>query len=181
MLAPHDRLHVARAFGEMTEAADAIIRPDWPSAKRAMTVRPAAPSPYSPPLAQYNTRMVTSGGRYIEYDFRIAAARRLAATLYAIRLYERDHGKLPPNLDVLVPDYLPAVPLDPFASPPAQVSYVPDGPLPLVYSISIDGRDDIGAGYKPAWSDHNHWQRSDLIYIINYHAAKPPPATAPAP
>ena len=42
---------------------------------------------------------------------------RLAATALALRLYAADHGgRYPGTLDELVPEYLPAVPLDPLAA-----------------------------------------------------------------
>ncbi len=52
------------------------------------------------------------------------ADRRAARTLVAIRRYELKHVETPPTLASLVPEYLPAVPLDPFDK------------LPLRYRLS---------------------------------------------
>jgi hypothetical protein len=46
-------------------------------------------------------------------DTSTTAARRIAQVLLAIRLYELAHDGPPPSLDALVPDYLPAKPIDP--------------------------------------------------------------------
>ncbi len=43
---------------------------------------------------------------------------RLLAADLAVRAYFKDHGQLPETLDALVPEYLPAVPLDPYNDEP---------------------------------------------------------------
>ena len=58
--------------------------------------------------------------------FRLIATRRMAATALAIRLYEIDHGQRPDTLEQLVPQYLPAVPRDPFTLD-ATINYRPQG------------------------------------------------------
>jgi hypothetical protein len=64
--------------------------------------------------------------------FHLRATCLLAATRLALRLYELDHGQLPPNLDRLVPAYLPERPVDPYLADGAPIEYVPDGvELPL--------------------------------------------------
>ncbi|WP_176014788.1 hypothetical protein [Victivallis sp. Marseille-Q1083] len=45
---------------------------------------------------------------------------RLAATSLAVERYRRKVHRLPATLDVLVPEFLPAVPLDPFSGQPLQ-------------------------------------------------------------
>ena len=99
-------------------------------------------------------------------------SRRIAAVALAVRLYRADHaGRWPESLGELVPTYLPAVPIDPFAAggrplrylrdtpgwdiPPAlaaaESSYIPPpgtGPFlggPVVYSVGQDGIDDGGS------------------------------------
>ena len=68
----------------------------------------------------------------------------MAATALAIRLYQLDHGRRPTTLADLVPAYLPAVPLDPFAADGRTVSYLPDAPTPILYCVGLDGVDDGG-------------------------------------
>jgi hypothetical protein len=93
--------------------------------------------------------LLPSLNRGAQQHYRALADRRLAATCLAVRLYAADHGgNLPVNLDDLVPQYLPAVPLDPLAGGGAPVRYVneqSDPKRPRVYSVGPDGKDDGGA------------------------------------
>jgi hypothetical protein len=78
-------------------------------------------------------------------DYRGMATRRLAAVALAIRWYAVDHGgKTPEKLSDLVPQYLPAVPLDAFAVNQS-LRYIPDPTRPILYSVSQDGTDDGGS------------------------------------
>src|SRR5690606_25372409 len=64
--------------------------------------------------------------------FRMLADRRMTAVSLAIQLYRADHGDWPASLDQLVPDYLSAIPADPFPA---------DG-APIGYEILADARPD---------------------------------------
>ena len=75
--------------------------------------------------------------------FETRALRRLTATALAIRLYELDRGRRPETLDQLVPEYLPAVPIDPLATDGRRMSYRPDADSPVVYSV---GRNQVDNG-----------------------------------
>jgi len=55
-----------------------------------------------------------------------------AAAAIAIKLYEADHGKRPETLDQLVPDYLPALPVDPFSKTREPIRYNPEGVMPWI-------------------------------------------------
>jgi hypothetical protein len=71
----------------------------------------------------------------------ICSAQLLVADL-AIRAYQRDHGEYPANLELLAPDYLSQVPLDPFSNKPFQYRCgVSDF---VLYSIGSDGVDNGG-------------------------------------
>ncbi|WP_309399719.1 hypothetical protein [Cerasicoccus maritimus] len=63
--------------------------------------------------------------------------------MLAIRLYEMEHGALPPTLDALVPDYIDAVPLDPYDDQPLRY----DAKRAIIYSVGEDGVDDGGSAY----------------------------------
>lgn len=82
--------------------------------------------------------------RFFYLHIRLLASRRLAAIRWALRIYELDHGGLPETLEVLVPDYLPRLPEDPFAAPGATFHYRPGIPTGVLYSISHNGEDDGG-------------------------------------
>lgn len=77
--------------------------------------------------------------------FRVLARRRMAATVLAIKLYEADHGTRPDSLEALVPEYLPSVPLDPFASPGTPIGYLPGG-CRLIAEEPVSNN-QAGAGY----------------------------------
>ncbi len=67
---------------------------------------------------------------------------RLLICELAIHRYRLDHGSGPRTLEELTPDYLPAVPRDPFAVGP--LKYRPDGSGHLLWSVGPDGRNDGG-------------------------------------
>ncbi len=75
-----------------------------------------------------------------------ATARLLICEL-GIRTYHSEHGRPPHRLADLVPDYLPAVPQDPFGDGP--LVYRRNGQHYLLYSVGPDGRDDGGLRVEP--------------------------------
>jgi hypothetical protein len=92
----------------------------------------------------------------------------MAATLLAIRLYQADHGgKLPARLEDLVPEYLPAVPIDTLAAGGKPIRYVPDGERPMLYSVGENGTDEGGSD-KPTTQRNvvSRWEREDAIYDL---------------
>jgi hypothetical protein len=75
----------------------------------------------------------------------LAARRVLVATL-AVERYRRDHaGTLPPSLQALVPQYVGAVPTDPFSGDP--LVYKPSADDYFLYSVDTNLRNDGGALY----------------------------------
>jgi hypothetical protein len=73
---------------------------------------------------------------------RSVAALRLVIVELAVRLHQKQHGKLPATLDELVPALLPAVPLDPYTGRPLVYRVTTNSFL--LYSIGPDGQDDGG-------------------------------------
>jgi len=85
--------------------------------------------------------------RAITLYFKARALRQMAATALAIRLYQLDHdGQRPRELAELVPDYLPSLPMDPFADG-KPIGYRPDADPPYLYTVFEDGVDQ-GGEYK---------------------------------
>ena len=64
----------------------------------------------------------------------------------AVELYRREHGDWPKTLNALVPEYLPAVPLDRFDG--KALKYVLRDGQPIVYSIGSDRVDNDGVAPK---------------------------------
>ncbi len=67
----------------------------------------------------------------------------LLMTMLALRAYKLEHGSYPASLSALVPEYLKAVPADPFALS-GPLRYKLQGATYLLYSVGPDGKDDGG-------------------------------------
>lgn len=108
------------------------------------------------------------------------------ATALAVRLYEIERGNLPNQLEELVPDYLPAIPVDPFSRDQKAFRYL-KAPSLMIYSVGENGTDDGGIG-SAAWtpgkmpagvnplSHPGRWQSLDAVFLLRV----PGPATQPA-
>ncbi len=81
-------------------------------------------------------------------DLRAQASLRTAVAALAIERHRQAHGGLPESLDQLVPDYLDAVPTDPFTGDP--MKYVKSADGYTVYSVGDDLTDDGGTRYDAA-------------------------------
>jgi hypothetical protein len=73
----------------------------------------------------------------------IEAARQITVTAIAMKRYQLKHGNYPPDLDSLVPEFVPSVPFDPVDGQPLRYRPKADGTF-LLYSIGEDGKDDNG-------------------------------------
>jgi hypothetical protein len=73
---------------------------------------------------------------------RAKAELRCAAVALAAERFRLAKGHWPERLEDLVPDYLPAVPADPFDGRPLRLRRMDDGIL--VYSVGADGEDNGG-------------------------------------
>lgn len=78
------------------------------------------------------------------------ALRSSAAQAVALRLYRLAHGAYPASLSALVPDFLPALPLDPFSGDPFAYRLEPPGFL--LYSLGSNLTDEGGVSDS---SDHD--------------------------
>jgi hypothetical protein len=74
--------------------------------------------------------------------WRSAAEMRCAIAGIACERYRMKTGRWPASLAVLVPEYLPAVPNDPFDNQPMRFKKLPDGVL--IYTTGTDRADDGG-------------------------------------
>jgi hypothetical protein len=74
---------------------------------------------------------------------RNVAHRDLVLCAIAARQYEHQHGELPAALADLVPEFLPAVPTDPFDGRPLRMIATAEGLT--IYSIGRDRQDDGGS------------------------------------
>jgi hypothetical protein len=81
--------------------------------------------------------------------FRQIARLRAARTALAIERYRAAKGKIPAKLEDLVPDYLSAVPVDPFDEAPTRYRILKKGYV--VYSVSDDCNDNKGGEDGHEW------------------------------
>ncbi len=98
---------------------------------------------------------------------------RLASDIIAMRLivnmwiYKKDNGAFPKSLQDLVPQYIDAVPTDPFDGKPFR--YKPD--KGIIYSVGIDCIDSGGSTvklpeYERKSGKPNPWHLEDAVYEI---------------
>lgn len=178
---PRVRLTALRDARFLIAIADHVAREDWLAAYNASIAqpRPRDVSPFYPVAQAEHLTNLFSMSDVMEMQLRALADRRAAVTAVAVRLYALDHGgRLPARLDELVPRYLPAVPVDPYANPPQPLRYLPAHNPPLIYSVAQDGVDDLGQkGWRPErWSAFENWwppAGRDSIYPLA-------PATQPS-
>ncbi len=96
------------------------------------------------------------------YDLECAAQLEMARVLPAVERYRLAHACLPETLEQLVPDYLAAVPTDPFDGMPLRYKRYDRGFL--VYSVDEDGKDD--GGRRKLRKTEESGETSDLVFRI---------------
>jgi hypothetical protein len=87
----------------------------------------------------------------------------MAVTTLAVERYRLAHAKPPETLGQLVPDYLAAVPEDPFDGAPLRYQRLGRGFA--VYSVGQDGKDDSGAE-EPPKEMKKEGQTYDLVFRV---------------
>ncbi len=107
------------------------------------------------------------------YYFATVASSRMAATALAIYQYELDRGKRPAQLDDLVPEYLDAIPRDPFtvADP---IRYLPAAQPARLYVLGENQRDD-GGHYNTQKNGWIHVEAPDIAFLLEAAPPAPPP------
>jgi hypothetical protein len=91
---------------------------------------------------------------------RTDAMQRLLMLEAAIRAYRARHHQVPSSLGALVPEYLSAIPPDPFSGGPFKYRPTADGYL--LYSIGGNGIDD--GGQRASLYDAVHAKTGDLFF-----------------
>jgi hypothetical protein len=137
---PWRQYELAYCIDEMRQDAERVeARPfrRWNTPRQLFPLLP-------PPQGRYGDgRIMWEIGPGLVEGFTISEARiKLARAALALEEYRLTHGEYPATLDVLVPDILPEVPLDPFDGKP--VRYLKDGERVLVYSVGPNLQDDGG-------------------------------------
>lgn len=92
-------------------------------------------------------------------EFRFAANEQCSITALACERYRLDHGTYPETLEMLVPDYLAQIPIDPMDGEPIRYRGEDDGAA-VIYTISTNLVDDGGVGRD--WSEGDYAWRLEL-------------------
>jgi hypothetical protein len=173
-----------RVFQYDTAVAHAMREPTLSTASTKLPPLPLKGtfSPLYTAAHIYTLFVMASVNRSVLTHYRGLTERRAAAVLLAIRLYQVDHGAAPANLDLLVPAYLPAVPLDPFSKDRHPLRYIATPGSEAVYSVGEDAHDDGGSTQlRRAISGRTPgpWDMIDAVFPF-HPAPLLPPATEPA-
>jgi hypothetical protein len=127
---PCDRYHYLRIMNTYIEAS----RMDLSAALNVNVVVPR--SSYAIAPFKVMTLVLTPAlSRAIGQEAGITTKLRLARTVIALAMFRNDHGEYPDTLEVLVPDYLPELQIDP---------YKRKGDGFVVYSVGMNRTDDEG-------------------------------------
>ena len=87
-------------------------------------------------------QLLPATGRAFDASARLQTLRDSAVCGIAYRRHQLKYGKPPDSLAALVPEFLPAIPLDPFAPAGTPLILATDEQHYAIYSIGRDGRDD---------------------------------------
>ena len=86
---------------------------------------------------------VFSLSRVLDRVMKAEAAKQVTVTAIALKRYQLKYGNYPADLNSLVPEFLPSVPLDPVDGKPLCYRRNADGTF-LLYSVGENGKDDGG-------------------------------------
>ncbi len=172
LFGPMYRLDAVRVVDAARALEEAGTASNWPTASSMLPPVPDLKSgteQFARPISSWFTGLHERAAMSCFLEF---AECRMAATALAIRLYELDHGRRPQRLEDLVPDYLPAVPADPFAADGRALGYRLHGPQPLLYSVGQDGVDD-GGEFALDTNGRVDWEAKDIPFFLNGDRPRP--------
>lgn len=112
--------------------------------------------------------LIPSYGSLLEKKCRSECSLAATRIIVACKIYQKKEGKLPADLQSLVPLYLPSIPVDPYDGKPLR--YSPS--KGIIYSVSQDLKDSGGSVKlrdrdKEDPSPKKRWETEDAVYEIN--------------
>jgi hypothetical protein len=96
--------------------------------------------------------------------------RQMTLAAIALRRFQLRHGQLPPSLEAVVPEFLPAAPYDYMSAKPLCYRLEADGGY-LLYSVGEDAEDDGGDPNPLPGGLNGLWTGRDAVW--------PSPASEP--
>ena len=109
--------------------------------------------------------VMPSISRLVDSDASARASIDLAITGLAIERFRRARGQAPADLGALTPEFLDAVPADPFDGAPLRYRRTAAGYV--LYSIGVDGRDD-GGRERPDHVKAGEPTSYDITFIVEH-------------
>jgi hypothetical protein len=107
---------------------------------------------------------VNTLSRVLARAMRAETERSLVMAALALKRYQVRHGALPQSLSELVPEFLPAEPVDYMDGHPLRFRVQPEIGF-LLYSVGEDGHDDGGdASLLPGKTSRVTWNRKDAVW-----------------
>jgi len=104
---------------------------------------------------------------------RAEAIKQIAVAAVGLKRYQLKYGKYPADLSLLVPEFVPRVPVDPVDGKPLRYRLDVDGTF-LLYSVGPNGKDDGGnPSHATKRSQNLMWENPDALDWV-----WPQPATA---
>jgi hypothetical protein len=98
---------------------------------------------------------------------------RCASAALAAERYRLAKGKWPDSLGALVPDYLPAVPKDPYTGEPIRLRRLDDGLA--VYSVGPDKKDEGGTLQHLSQETYGHKNYGFRLWDVKHRRQAPTP------
>jgi len=151
---------VALMQEEVALARGVVSKPYYMSRERFDEIDDQVQEDYSVntllPFAQMPTvRPVLQGVAETE------ARHRLAVLGIAAACFRTEEGRYPDKLQELIPDYISAIPVDPFDGKPLRMS--PEGDGLILYSVGMNGKDE--GGRDESWS-HGGTGGADISFRL---------------
>lgn len=177
----HEAHRVMAYFNDLADAADQNSRypPLHDLGKNHPFLQAVSEHPM---LYPFSAIMLGAYDATIEAHFHSLVRQRMLAVRVAMELYERDHGEYPSKLDALLPEYLPALPEDPFAVSRDQPLRIARGSLAhnwrdgqpiegrhdlVIYSVWRNGVDDGGEFVVASDGDiENYRESTDRVMLV---------------
>jgi type II secretory pathway pseudopilin PulG len=154
----------------------------WPEARQAVLKAGARLNTISSSPRKFRycfSRMsIPNYMRASERAVNVETERQMTLATIAIKRFQLRHGKLPPSLDVLVPEFLPAAPYDYMSAKPLGYHLKADWSY-VLYSAGQDGKDDGGDPNPSPGTPPGLWEGRDAVWpSVTFPTAPPTPGTS---